>query len=1035
MATGRRRSAARGGGPPGVALVLASGILGLLALLAAALAGTARLTRARAAGVALETEARLGAASGMAYAAARLAREGYPRRAGTPAERGDDLSCEGSSSPEGSWNPSYAHGERWVDDLSHPFDGLDNDGDGQIDEYAEGVGVYTPGEAWGPDLDGDGALTAFSGRLRARGGAFASVFSLGIEPVGGRVPVNAGVLDPPRHNSEVPYVHVDLGRLLDNLGAVVLETNPAIGRLDVPAGWPVPGEPIRVSFLGRDLLSRRPPGGYRNLDEVDAALAAAGYASAERARVLPFLDTGPYEALDDAFDLMEAMTGAPTGRVVPIEFASAPPEVLQAYWMYLQPAYVRYPIPDADGNGGLSLPYGEVGRRAGGNLSHQRGRVIYPDEARALADWAVEYRDRAWPAVSWLALRRDLTARAPDIFSEDRVALAAAGRPLSAALWVRAKADLAFFAMRGEGPSYPTFNWMTWGVDHPFGGPEPFQSFLPHFYGGGYATFARPVVPFPDPPWGPWGIGNHANGPYDVMVAATSRRLPLLGGMTLGPVASYRVACAARRRDGAGRPVASARAAGRFRALERLTFESQEDFENLRGGPGLRRNRGIVAVDPLPASRRAVRSDPSSDLETGDPVVDPQTGEAPAYPWVASLPNGNARGFRFHEGPGRIHQFFDGRSGALALAVRACGNQGSIQYWPFMEDGAVEEPAPEREFVSWPLSDSLATSVAFDVPRPYLSSPWGYTHLDGPASVPFSVPGLFPPGAPVAAATIEAWVGENGSLQVSHEHGGLEIAVRRPRDDLPGQREGSYLNVAINGWPVAGGGLDLTEDLFSGVHVPLVRRGVVRSGHGHVVLVIAREGTQTRFDLYIDGEAAAPSRWVDAVLLAPTETRLKVDFADEVRLYEIALSAGQVWSRYRLGRFVKPGADGDPETAVYRSPLYDLGKTGRLVSANWTGIPAADGTGAERVDIRVAVRGYDAAGAEVPGSPAPLPFTEAASDLVGLGPIRAFRYEVAFVGADPDDGEPLYHTPFFDGVWFALSRPGRAPVWIAWSSR
>ncbi len=257
------------------ALVCLAGILALLLLTTLSFLFLARLRSAGSSAASARHRARLAAASGMEYAAARLLGEGYPRASVLVTDRGDDLLFrEGAGQPlEGAKNPSYSHGEHWTDD---------------------GDGLFEPGEPW-TDADADGRFTARTGRLRGA----ETRFSLAIGVEAGKLPVNAGYLGtgdrdgdlvPDCSDFDVHPYHKGLATAIDNLGVILdIQTR----RTPPPGGTsPDPDDWILPSWLGQDLLSLRPPGGYPDLDAVDAALVSFGYTVDERAAVLPHLGLG-----------------------------------------------------------------------------------------------------------------------------------------------------------------------------------------------------------------------------------------------------------------------------------------------------------------------------------------------------------------------------------------------------------------------------------------------------------------------------------------------------------------------------------------------------------------------------------------------------------------------------------------------------------------------------------------------------------------------------------------------------------------------
>ncbi len=186
------------------------------------------------------------------------------------------------------------------------------------------------------------------------------------------------------------------------------------------------------------------------------------------------------------------------------------------------------------------------------------------------------------------------------------------------------------------------------------------------------------------------------------------------------------------------------------------------------------------------------------------------------------------------------------------------------------------------------------------------------------------------------------------------------------------------------------------------------------------------------------------------------ETRLIRFSGDEVRFYDgvkrasgitdldgdgspdEVLKEEDVDERYRLGRFFLPP---DPYPSVnnpeYISPAYDLGIPARIRCAGWTGIPAGDPSGAERVGMTVKA-GVPALAGGVPTVNGPemkdsLELTDAACLAAGGlgGPVQLLGFSVEFSNLDPGNRAPLYATPLFEGIWFQIQGRGRTPAWIA----
>ncbi len=948
----------------GIALFMVSAVLALLALLSAALLGGTRLASSASAAGAARTGARNAAGSGLAYAAARLVEQGggYPLFPRTTENNGDDWAYrEASTVPLArAERPSWTHG---------PFR---------------------------------------SGRLRGTDDAFA----LRVDPAGGGLPVNAGPPSDP-----------GLAHALDNLGAILLAATPdrtlRIGREDVPAGSPVPGEPILVSRLGEHLLSGRPAGGYPSVAAVREALRARAYTADECDLILPHLDIGPYDTIGGS-GLEDG-----TGRLFPhqpVALSSATLPVLKSLWMYLRPSNARtHPHPTF-----TATPpgYGEPGLRAGGNIPFGP-LFLYPDEAENLAGFAERFRARPDPA-SWLAFRQELVTQAPSLFDRDHGRLASLGLPAEGALWARMKADVAFFAVTRDRPSDGVVsNHADWTLWH--GGPGNAHPVFPPDVGA-FAGFPRPAAAPPR-----WPDGD-ANAPYDQ--PAGTFQPP---GLTLAPPVRFSVTALGR--NGSARETAS----GTFRAAERIEFTGQEDFEN-RASTAHLAGQGI-AVE-APASRV--------------PLADPDDPAMP-YPRVVTVPDAHFPGWT---PPGAAYPAFDRYRGAIGLAARAFRQEDPASpgnrpwaavspidhYWPFTEDDLLT--GPEEEFAS--ITPGSVRLVA--APPDSGASPWWCgtgTPID---------PSLLPPGYPILGlggdTCLELWLAEHRSvsggfpgfllrtLEVSQGHGGGPSG----NDDSGGgggpvegfmqlwaepRESETAFRLLFRDWPV----LDLATNApstFSGdvfgpaaARVPRVHpaghipsSGRVRSGQEHVILVVDDSITPpapgTTFTLYIDGIAAA-TRFVPSIRFRGDGAGLAFSRIDEVRWFHWVPDAAEVAARYAKGRFILPGTPGTGD-ATYRSPRYRFDAPARIRSGSWTGVPCHD----PRIGITVRARALDTAGGMVRDMP--LGTSGTVTRFAAGTPFDGFDYDVSFANGSADLS-PLYHTPLFESAWFTVQRKGRAPAW------
>ncbi len=166
-----------------------------------------------------------------------------------------------------------------------------------------------------------------------------------IDPPEGRLPVNAGVLwdedifDPgtpgvPDHKDiEISY-HRGLAHALNNLGARLLDDTDDRRHWRAATGsHPDPAHTFEMSWLGHDLITYRPAGGYPDTASIRAALLPLGYTPGDIDVILPFLDLGPYDAPDEAArahgesELREAPASGDIPRYVPVSLADGGPGI------------------------------------------------------------------------------------------------------------------------------------------------------------------------------------------------------------------------------------------------------------------------------------------------------------------------------------------------------------------------------------------------------------------------------------------------------------------------------------------------------------------------------------------------------------------------------------------------------------------------------------------------------------------------------------------------------------------------------------
>lgn len=1061
----------------GMVLVLVAGVLMLLLLAGVALLETVHASSAGSGAALSACRASLAAESGADYAASRLLEEdGHPRFSRTPADRGDDWVFRDGATTllADARNPSYSHGGAWTDDPAVGADGVDNDDDGLTDERdaagkpTEGAGRREGHEAAGPGPGGDGRWGACSGRLR--GGRLA--FRLKIESVGAKIPVNLGARDSWSDQNGDGFPdrthHAALVCVLNNLGAIRIPPG-GTRRYDVPAS----GEPVRTSWLGVDLVRRRPrPHGYRSREDLRERMRALGYAPAECDAVLPFLDLGPYET--------QAESGMPmnydSGSVYPVsqvEYATAEPRVLQALWMHLRTrvrglmgeksAWAWYSgqgrssprtgirFSDTGVSHSPSEPLDPFGYPApnnpyGVNRSYM-APVIFPDEALELARVASGLRESGTRDPESVHFSLISAASQPgSAFAADVLDLTA--EPVARAAWIRAKIDLAVLALTSDlAPAPGVGTWCSRGVPFdPMGtGAVPFSFIHPYY-------ISR--VPYPSLPGAPyaddkapyqWGDASGTNPQLEA-----GRRIRSIG-WTFGPATRFRVESMGL--SGPGGSVQS-RCACQVRALERLDFTAQEDFEAL-GSPStnpswqvppgkLLAERGIRLLDPAPAGRRPVVPDP-------DPAI-PR-----AYPHLVTLPRSDPRGFTPPSTPSwpKLSRFY----GAIGLAGRERGPAAAGLYWPVSHDydgtpasGLDTDPATGALVTQDPPTD-LSGVGGWCLTMP-TNGPGSYVEIPTPWSVDTGLLQDF---------TVELWAnpvfssaGTERILQMwsaSESAAYVQLtAVRAQQGTQAGTRFRLYVHWRNKDgawvptyWPPL---LPPPDKRFDGSLIdsfyPDDRLAADGAGCYHIALRLNRNETpgKTRFRLFING-AFAPGFPV-GVDLAPDDSsypngemrsvplvRVQLRHVDEVRMYPAQAAAEQSYFR---GRFVPPPDDPDVRPMPsYTSPCYELDDPrARLLAAQWIGLTARETK--ERVDINVYLDAWDAAGNHVWSK---LPLAQAGKvHALPADEIRSFQYTVVFFDPRPHDAVndgPLLDSPLFESIWLSLRRPARLPERHGWS--
>lgn len=956
----------------GIALILAAGVLVLLALVGNLLLGIARLDGLAAARWSAALRARLAAESGMDYAAARLSRQtGFPRPSSrwTLATRGDDWNPripfpvpEGSEDP---WRyPSFRHGEAWNETVPLKGDGLDNDRDGAVDEADEGAGLASPGEGPAADLDGDGRLSAWTGRTRGAAGGLSGRFAVRVECPEGKLPVNAGWLDARAGDLSHPF-HKGVEHALNNLGAVLGVSTTRTVKTGIPLGS---GEPVVLSSLGTDLVSARAAGGYAGPEAVRRAFLSLGYPPSDAARVLPFLDPGPYAPLCEA------------GRQAPgdgirfpesplVNLAVAPPEVIESLLRYLAAAV---PL----GASGKPLlpgdpPAGLLSSRAGGlpywDAAGPRclPLVLWPDEAAALAGFALKRRQGG--STSFIPFWEGMTKDLAGLFPVDAADLGALFDG-----WGAAKAQLAFTALSPDpypAPIHGHALWCSSGILGTDG--EHMLSILD------LSGVRRILYPGAGGAWAPDDWAPHRR-PGDAI-------LPIWG--TLAPPGLFDVT-AVGRCDAAR----SGSVSGRFRALERVVFTSQEDFENLTGAPSLAR-RGIRADDPDPAARFEVRPGPHGPS-----------------PGIVSFPRRNRRSLTAApESP--PYDGFSRAAGMLALS-HACNAQGAALYLPFTDDW---DPAGDAEFMS------RGTAVLRYPVSPALHPP------DDPAFTPcaverdpdparrflFDCPGLSA-GVPYLdgkdySFTVSCWAHPGGRLSLWGDGRRLlHLTLDRVQHDE------ATVTLAVD-WTESSG-LPFKEQASWSVPYSPGPEFVSTWSPSLAVTLRATDEGDRFFQVYANGLEYDVRKQAMRLKLPPG-SKLDVSFQEtldlsgvsNVRFYDRATEP--IDARRASAIFSGWG--------VFRSPRYVcLGPRARLQAASCT-VPLSP---LPAFGCAVDLHAYDDAGIELAGSPV-LVGHASPSDLSRLGPARSFDYEVRLQG----DG---FRSPVFESIWILLQRAGRAPAWV-----
>ncbi len=1051
-------------GRRGIVLVLVSGLLVLMMTLAVLVTSLSRAAGAQ--DRSPRVRAGLAAESGAEYAARRVLENPWPDAREPRLSRGDDWTFRDGAGTDlaEALNPSFSHGEPWQENGGKP------------DAYDRGLDSPLPAA----DLDGDGKFSAWSGRLRGGAGPLALTFSLKVTSPEGLLPVNAGCLwtddlhggptfcggsgggggpatgarhDPngiPDHKDHQIWAHRALIHALNNLGAIILPDG-ATNRWNATQG----NHAFRLSWLGNDLVRNRPPGGYASPEAVGEMLAALGYTQAEQDLVLPWLDTGPYDA--------PAETGPVRGYEsndfppgAPVNFRTAPPEVLKSLWMYAA-GFIHmsgFPYVDdpslfgwTDLSTRANLPFDDLRDKVKDpgdpeDVEKHFVTVIYPEEADELVKTALAWR-KDGSGLRWSDILDAFRSASGALFAQEAADIT---NDTLRAAWLRSKADLAYLAVTGEAG----VSGLPWkaraGAWAAAGDPSGWPLAL------GMDGVMRIRYPLLLQDW------TTTNAPFQRSGRPGLDAVRPLG-TTLAPPTRFDCVSAGR----AAGPGAAATASGSFTTGSLLEFTSQEDFENLGGGVNLARRGVLVAEDTSPAERHDTRVADLLPMIGAVPVYGDTPGALRTYPRITTLPRRNRRAFT-DKTEGASHYGFSRAAGAAGLAPLEAGLLGAKMYWAekdgfdrILNAGNAYAEGPDGDFwhespdswVSFPMNEipfasqvaglpagpSMSGALDFpeDTPLNGLSGTvgivsWQTTGIPKPPPPVVQLPGLDnAPGTAVQAMSLSGWFGPDSGVTISTNHNSWDAelgdtswltvstarVLRSPGLDAPAL----LLTFTLHWQDTTGASRDviMTREIAAAELAP---HGI---GNVHVALTVRRMGPSTGFRVYLDGmkriEYAHP-------YLLKTGDREKIDFrnVDEVRLHDRVLDEiTEIPLVFQAGRFVRSG--------TYTSPRYAFARARRLDHAAWSMIvpPCADGLATSAL-----LHGYGADGLELPGSPVPLWDAEPENReaLSALGPVHAFKYAFTFDATGVI--EPLTDTPVLESVRL-VHRP--AAGGISWSRR
>ncbi len=610
----------------------------------------------------------------------------------------------------------------------------------------------------------------------------------------------------------------------------------------------------------------------------------------------------------------------------------------------------------------------------------ESGAFIHLGEARDLTDLVVKKRQNQ--NLGWKDLYGEIVGKASTIFG---MQAAEVGGGRTGHWWAQTLADVAF---RGVSPDQYSLAsgtdgsvaWASWGInrgppsqDAEYLHPLPFTETIMTQWRQFPSTTAWPHAETAHPPA---GYGQTAF-PNIILTTAPPAWFSM---ESVGLSNRHRTTPPARTR---------------FRRLEVIDFTSQEDFENLDGNPRLV-SRGIKAVD-------------------GGMTPEVRHGQTtPGVFPITSLPDFNKLNYARDPAMDR----YSSQWGALGLSPQTGGRRTAHYYWAFSDeydragelscvpeiDPALFIPAPAR--ISGGTAYFPSGSVAgFDVIKWPIGS-----------------------SSPLKSFSIDCWMAASSSIRVYKTS----------------SRDSHYFDIKSSRSIGTSGNLGTTFDVKMRWGGSTIRAGQILipdatddpdfSWHYHVVLAVRLLSTGNTVTLFINGQPqtlsdAPPALPISSFTGALTGTTgLQMDFAacDEIRLHMRDLSGTDAQACHDQGRFHREG--------TYISPLYVLNRAGSILQAQWTGAcpphfpPEA---------LRVRVHGFsDDLGQIVLGTWDLDKGGLTYSAPPYLSAVKSFRYEVRFDCRRMVDGGPMrdtataiYDTPIFESIWFALARPGQAPLW------